>query len=66
MVLERVREELERREEPAAPDADGPVDAADIAGVAWDGVGVAADGVAAAGADSPDDAAAGAIPQTSQ
>ena len=82
-----MREELERREEPAAPDADGPAETADIAGVAWDGVGAAgssdgvaaadgaagssdgvaaADGAAAAGAESPDDAAAGAIPHTSQ
>jgi hypothetical protein len=65
VVLERVREELERREEPAAADADGPVETADIAGEAWDGVGAAPDGVAA-GADSLDDAGAGAIPHTSQ
>ena len=66
MVLERVREELDRREEPAVPDADGPAEAADTAGVAWDGVGVEADGVAPAGVDAPDDAGAGAIPHTSQ
>jgi hypothetical protein len=66
VVLERVREELERREGPAAADADGPAETADIAGAAWNGVDAARDGVAAAAADSPDGARTGAIPHTSQ